>query len=849
MVVILMNNNFKNTNKLTPLNVPLEEFIKPFFDADETVCLRIFSDKKNTAFKGLKVECLAGKIGDMTETLRKHNEQDRGIFFTVNFGGHNDTEISRINAQFVENDNLPIEEQLARIEAFPIPPSLIVRTKKSLHTYWLIKNGRVEGFRRIQKRLVAQFDGDPACINESRVLRLPSFEHRKDEPFLVSVIKFNPELRYTQAELEAVLPQIPQTDNNPAKPVQSGTRKGLTLVGRRCDFIQHCKQNAPTLSEADWYAMVSNLAVFEGGDKVIHQLSKPYPKYSYAETHGKIIHFLESGTKPMTCAKIAECGFNCSKLEQGGCDCKSPAALAFKPMTTDELLISLNNFDIPELPIEKIKVALNFIKENLYNIEPATAETLINYDLKSKFGFKDKDLRPLIAAHRDAFKKYSDSKEFRHEMNDGENLPEWYEVTDKGSLRFLPGVLAGYLKANIPAFYSADQYYIYTDGVYNPVTDLEAKALVRSHLIERHTTLNNINDTEGQWRMNIIKPPSELNSNKYIINVINGLYNVKTNILTEHTPEYCSTVQLNVNYVPNAECPNFLRYLEMSYYHEDIPLIQEMFGYFLVPVTKAHKAFVIVGAPGAGKSLTLLTLNKILLGQRNVSNVMWQSLNERFKTAELFGKYGNIFADLPSKAIDDNGMFKALVGEDFVQAERKGKDPFTFQSYARLLFSCNSIPRNYGDKSEGFYRRLIIIPFAGKQLPEDKKDVDMLDKLQAEADGIFMFAVEGLKRLISNKFKFSETKNTKAELHKYRVDSNSVLSFVEETCTIALEAEVERTSLFENYRDYCKECNLQPVSQKTFNKDLEAAFPSVTKAKDKLGKRNTWRGIRYGQDD
>jgi putative DNA primase/helicase len=349
--------------------------------------------------------------------------------------------------------------------------------------------------------------------------------------------------------------------------------------------------------------------------------------------------------------------------------------------------------------------------------------------------------------------------------------------------------------------------------------------------------------------MSILKPVTDLNANPYIVNVNNGLYNVRSGELLPHTPDYFSTVQLNVNYSPDATCPHFMRYLEMSYHPEDICLVQEMLGYFLVPVTKAQKAFVIVGAPGAGKSLTLLTINKILLGQNNVSNVMWQSLNERFKTAELFGKYGNIFADLPSKAIDDNGMFKALVGEDFITAERKGKDPFTFQSYARLLFSCNSIPRNYGDKSEGFYRRLIIIPFMGKQLPEDKKDVELLDKFQAEADGIFMFALEGLRRLIANKFRFTETANTNMELHKYRVDSNSVLSFVEECCTVEIEAEVERTDFFDKYRDYCKDGNMQPVSQKTFNKDLEAGLKgAVTKSTDRLGKRKTWRGIRYGQD-
>ena len=68
-----------------------------------------------------------------------------------------------------------------------------------------------------------------------------------------------------------------------------------------------------------------------------------------------------------------------------------------------------------------------------------------------------------------------------------------------------------------------------------------------------------------------------------------------------------------------------------------------------------------------------------------------------------------------------------------------------------LLFSCNNIPKNYGDRSEGFYRRLIIIRF-DHAVPENKKDPDLLDKLRLEADGIFLFALEGLKRLIKNRY-------------------------------------------------------------------------------------------------
>ena len=827
--------------KYKPLDIPIEEFLRPFFDVGENVCLRVFDDRKNTAFKGAKLECATGKIAGMLETLQKHNQKNRGIFFVVNYGGHEDTDITRVNAQFVECDNLNFDEQFSAIEAFPLPPSLIVKTQKSLHTYWLMKDAKISDFRRVQKRMIAQFSGDRACVNESRVLRIPGFYHCKGEPVMVECIKFNPELRYTQSELEAVLPAVP--DESQVSPhVPKGMRKGLALVGKRCVFIKHCRDNAKTLSEHDWYAMITNLAVFEGGEKAIHALSKVYPRYDRNETQDKILHFLESGTKPITCAVIAEKGFKCPNLEENSCGCKSPAALSYKTLCIEDLRVFLSEQKVMKSAVDDVQTAQEFVKDFLYNVDSVVAGTFVEYELKEHFGLKAGALRPLISQQKELYKAYRDSKETRRETECGE-LPAWYEPTERGGLRFLPGVLAEHMSKDVTAFYSAEQYYTYKNGVYLATSDLEAKGIVRTKMIPRYTTLGNITDAEGQWRMLIIRPLREINSNPYIINVKNGLYNVLDDSFKPHTPEYFSTVQLNISYTPSAICPRFIQFLEESLNTEEIPLMQEMLGYFLIPINKAQKSFVIVGEPGAGKSKLLLTLNEILLGQQNVSNIPWQSLNERFKTAELFGKLANIFADLPTKNIDDNGIFKALVGEDFLTAERKNKDPFTFQPYARLLFSCNSIPRNYGDKSEGFYRRLIIIRFT-KSVPEDKQDTGLMDKFAAEADGIFMFAVEGLKRLIENRFRFSETESTKAELRRYRIDSNSVLSFVDDCCEIKVEGEVARNELYIKYKEYCHSAGLVAVSQKVFNKDIEAAHSEIRRSADKIGKRRTWKGLK-----
>jgi putative DNA primase/helicase len=225
-----------------------------------------------------------------------------------------------------------------------------------------------------------------------------------------------------------------------------------------------------------------------------------------------------------------------------------------------------------------------------------------------------------------------------------------------------------------------------------------------------------------------------------------------------------------------------------------------------------------------------------------VSNIPWQSLNDRFKTAELFGKLANIFADLPSKNIEDAGFFKTITGEDYIIAERKNKDPFSFQPYARLLFSCNEIPKNYSDRSDGFYRRLIIIRF-DQPVPKERRDPNLKNDIACERDGIFAWALAGLRRLISQNYHFSETERTHEELRRYKVDSNSALLFLEEKCEVG-EGSAAREELFERYVEYCKKNGFVSSSQTRFNKEVEKADPRIVKDRDGLSRRAIWKGLR-----
>jgi len=816
------------------------DIVSSLFNPDDTVHLRILDDKKERTFTGANLFVEAGKFASREETLRQHNEQNRGIFFVVNAGGKDDGSITRINAHFVEMDNVSLEEQQKKIDAFPLAPSMIIRTRKSLHTYWFVRNGDVSIFRLIQKQLVKHFDGDPMCVNESRVMRLPGFYHCKENPIMVECILFHPERRYTQEQLSEHLPEMEseQVVN------QSGAQVGLKIVLASCDFIKHCKENATNLSEHDWYAMITNLAPFEGGTPLIHELSKPYQGYSEINTQKKINHFLSSGTKPIKCSTIAEKGFKCPKMGTGECKSKAPAALSFQPLSLEGLRGILQGLPVKNLVVEDIQSARKFIEDYLYTADTVTAETIINYEIKGKFNFKAVDLKPLLALYKMLNKEYLAGLKVKKNRLESE-FAEWYEPTDRG-VRFLPGVLAEHMAKEEKVFYAAEQFYVYQNGVYQEMSELEAQRMIRDKMLSREVKMSQIADATGQWKLIIQKDIRELNANPYVINVRNGLYNVLDGTLAEHTADYYSTVQLNVCFEASATCKRFRQYLLEVLDKDQVPLIQEILGYFLVPITRAQKCFVIVGEGGAGKSQLLLVLNEILLGKENVSNVSWQALNERFKTAELFGKLANIFADLPTKNIDDNGIFKALVGEDYLTVEKKNKNPFSFQSSARLLFSCNTIPRNYGDKSEGFYRRLIIIRFC-HAVPEDKKDPNLQDKFQAEADGIFLFALEGLKRLLGRDYRFSLTEANTEELQQYREESDSVLSFVKECCVVDAGKEIGSTELFNAYKSYCDESGLRPYSQKSFVRHLVINVSEVDRSVDKLGKRRIITGISLGE--
>ena len=888
--------------------------------------IRIFSDKKGTGFKGKNLSFNIKDFQSKSKVLMAHNEANRGIFFVVNSGGNSDSKINKINAQFFECDTLSLEEQLENISKFPLEPSIIVQTKKSLHVYFLIKNGKVEKFRDIQKKLAKHFNGDGSCINESRVMRVPGFYHCKEEPVRVKCIKFNPNLFYTQEDLERELSYsesefIVNDDNyirlesyisNYHSDLQESTllnkenisedyrksisekksegrnnkskeqvlyeseenlhsmsednisknnqlnientvdeevksENGLEVVCFKCDFINHCKKNSKILSEPLWHGMITNLALFKGGTYRIHELSKGYKTYSEKETEEKISNFLKSDAGPMTCETLRDRGYTCPRYGKT-CYGKSPASLAFKPLTVKDIRECIKTLKVSEVSNAiNVDTALRFIENYMYNIGVALGKSLIEEDLANHL--KIKNSKDLISFYREVVRNFkkergnkAKSKNKSKPKNSG-NLP-WYEEQEKG-LKFLPFVLAKHLSETRDVYYGGESFLIYENGVYNISGEKEAGRIIMDYMLPNYCIMASIRDCREQWDILVSKDFDDFNRNPYLVNVRNGLLDIRDMSFNEHTPSYLSTVQLNVEYNPQVDCPQFKKFLNEVLDCKLIPLVQEIVGYLLTTNTASQKAFVFWGPARTGKSTLLWVVEYLLLGKKNVSNIPWQEIGDKFKTAELLGKLANVFSDLPSKSIDDTGIFKVVTGEDYLMAEKKNKNPFKFKPFARLVFSCNELPRNYVDRTEGFYRRLIIVPFS-RQIEKSKIDKSLKYKFQREKEGILNWALEGLKRLYENNFEFSENELTDGVKKEYKRENNNVISFVEECCELDGLFSCSRIEIYEAYKEFCVEAGLKALSQIKFNKELEGNF-NITRSRS--GKLRSWNGVRIKLDD
>lgn len=229
------------------------------------------------------------------------------------------------------------------------------------------------------------------------------------------------------------------------------------------------------------------------------------------------------------------------------------------------------------------------------------------------------------------------------------------------------------------------------------------------------------------------------------MSIANGRIHLPTATVHPHITEYLSTVQLPVNYAPNADCPIWRQFILDTFPDDASELAWKIAALLIDPSNDVQKLILLHGEGANGKSIFLTALSGFL-GRNNVSAVPLHKLeSDRFAGAQLRGKLANICADISDVKLETSGTLKSITGGDVISAEYKYRDSFQFVPTAKLLFSANQLPRSR-DESKAFYDRFVIVPFTKTfpRNPAKKRELEAALSQPGELSGVLNMALSVL---------------------------------------------------------------------------------------------------------
>lgn len=396
-------------------------------------------------------------------------------------------------------------------------------------------------------------------------------------------------------------------------------------------------------------------------------------------------------------------------------------------------------------------------------------------------------------------------------------------------------------------------------------TDKFAKSSFRSDVIE--------NIKARTYLDTMTSPPSfigsETSESTRFISLTNGILQLdfaegKTvTQLLPHSPDFFSLNLLPYAYDPAATCPTFDKFLAQVQPDPEVrSFLQEWFGYNLIPMTKFEKFCVFKGDGANGKSVLIKVLIE-MLGLQNVSSVGLEAFSSQntVPLGSTFGKLANVIEELDQVDRAAEGLIKNFVSGGLLDVNRKHRDHVQYFATARITLATNILPR-FSDRSDGLFRRMILIPFNEQFLDEAKQDKRLKDsqfwRESGELAGVFNWALEGLQRLLERGH-FVEPQLCKVQREEFKMDSNPGKAFLLDNVVADPAGTVSCKRLFQEFEQHCKTTGQRVFRESELAAEVKRVFPEAQKSPNALHvtdvldlvdggtkwvKSRCWRGIR-----
>jgi phage/plasmid primase, P4 family, C-terminal domain len=704
------------------------------------------------------------------------------------------TEVYAVPGLWVEMDHsagvhaatdLPTsEELLAFIDTLPFRFSLMIDSTGGYHGYvlfkepWLLNTPEEHQaaallLRRFQRTIQAQAAAQGWRVDSTadlaRVLRpAGTLNHKSGSPKLVTIL-YEEAVRYNPSDI-ADAPWLAAVEDpyTPATIPGNCPPTRLEPIVDGCAWLRHCRDDAATLQEPEWYGMLGIVGRCADGEQIAHAWSTPYLRYNRDETTHKLQRAL-ADAGPRTCSTIRyDLGGEeaCRACQHWG-KVKSPIVLGIPPSA--HLLISHGSLNGTAIPPTQ-------------DIDPLPYSDLYN-------------ARALVSEHGENMRYCHPWKKWLVWTGNS-----WQEDRTGAIMRLAKAVMKRMAR------------HVET------LAGTEARALLAHVKTSLATTKLKAMVESAQSELGIPVLPEALDQDPWLLNCSNGTLDLKTGTLRAHDRADLLTRSIPVAYDEAALCPTWDAFLQriMNGNPHLIDFLQRAIGYALTGVIWEHVLLILWGTGRNGKSTFLNTL-RALLGPYAIkapSELLMVNNNDRHPTerADLFGKRFVAAIETEQGRRLAEVFVKEATGGDPIRARRMREDFWEFQPTHKVFLATNHKPVIKGT-DHAIWERLRLVPF-NITIPKDERDTALPDKLQAELPGILAWAVRGC--LAWQQEGLGEPEEVQQATAGYRTEMDVLGQFIAECCLVGPHYRTKAADLYGAYKRWCEQQGVPYDVQRTW---------------------------------
>lgn len=606
--------------------------------------------------------------------------------------------------------------------------------------------------------------------------------------------------------------------------------------------MQKAKSHTFSGGQIGWWVRSGYIIVDidEGKEQALKIVKRLGIKTLMAQTpHGVHLYFKTTKDFPQRVGMILPCGLKCDFR----CANKGYVILPFG--TTGRKFNKCR--EIAELPLELTPMAK---RESLLGLKEGDGRnsTLFAHLMAYKnHGASDEQIEEMALAINDIiFTQPMNTDELYKIINNvykyeaqqqGENPYLLYN--DKGlAYKINSRAIVDYFVNQGDVFILGSDCYQYRDGVY-----VEASSYVRSLIkdmvmLDRFITQDAIMSVykllADDYR--IRKEADELNPDSNLINFKNGVYDIESKVLMPHDSKYLQTIQIPHEvgiYVPFTETKLYDFFKKTKMKKEDIKMILKYMAYCLTLKCGLKTFMVLLGKSNTGKSV-LIRFVEALVGHENTSALSMHELNMRFYPAQLYGRLLNACADNNSLPLSSIDSLKKITGGDLIMHEKKGKEPFFFVPFCKLLFSFNQMPLQLEEKSNAFYKRMRILSMETELFLNDEYVNDLCTNGVAEIIPylLTLLPVTDIPR----------TARSNRLVEDLREDSDSIHAFIQKACIMDSEATTSKDELYTAYVEFCNSIGREAHKKQGFMRNIRSQ--GLSEIRNGKTREACWKGIK-----